>query len=325
MATIRLPLSATSGGIAHNVAFNANYDIVWSFQFNLSGTPGLSQGGFSTFLYDGAVPALTGGGYGKSLGYTSLSSYTVGGVDSVFDGVSGAVFGVGFDTTGEFGVSGNGVVTGLVDPIPNSFSYRSGSTFTYLTGMALSDVQSTLTLLTSTDDFTYIRFRLTDVGRTFEIATKDATSNGYVTIYSYATNLVPALTSTYKVGIAFTTPVTGNGGADTTFKIRNFHVEGNSNTPTSTSVSLISLSSYTTELLPATAAPTSEVPSIDLQEIVLYCTPTPTPTPSPTTDLCRTSYTDSLSSDSGTFEIALSGQFADVRTSPTPTPTPTSP
>jgi hypothetical protein len=66
---------SSANSISNVNYLNANYDIVWSFEFALSGNAG-DQGSFTTFLYDNNT--LTGGGASLGGGYAPLSSVVLG-------------------------------------------------------------------------------------------------------------------------------------------------------------------------------------------------------------------------------------------------------
>jgi hypothetical protein len=105
----------TACNFACTSAFNANYDIVWSFQYSLCGQSNASAG-FTTFLWDSTSSILTGGGIGRALGYGPSTNYT--GYSNI-SGVSGAALGVAFDTSGLFATTDNGFTTCLLYTSPS--------------------------------------------------------------------------------------------------------------------------------------------------------------------------------------------------------------
>lgn len=151
-------------GFQYNGAFNANYDIIWSFKFSLCGSSSQSQGAFCTFLKQSST-SLQSGLTGNYIGYvdgfdydtlnclaaenticldTEINTLTsnidnnvilleqeVGPPDSTNTrGMSGGLIGIAFDTTGYFALSslfgGSNIVTGVTNSqvIPNSLIIR---------------------------------------------------------------------------------------------------------------------------------------------------------------------------------------------------------
>lgn len=217
--------SALAASIASTDSYNAYHDIVWSIQYSLSGIPD-SQAGICTFLYD-ANTVHTKGGIGASLGVASSQGYT--GFSNI-SGISGNALAIGFDTNGLFAVSGNGLSTGIPTSaaIPNAITLRTGTNFTYLTSISLSSLDTGFSLVHSDLTFDQLRFRLTDVGRTLEIARWNLTK--YDAILTYPVNLPVTSSTSYNVGISFATPLSGNAPS-AKFALRNFHIEGIQSTP----------------------------------------------------------------------------------------------
>jgi hypothetical protein len=211
--------SAFAASIAHDEPFNAYQDIVWSLQYALCGANN-AQGGFCTFLYDAAVATLTGGGIGASLGYAPSSGYNA---FASISGLSGGVLGIGFDTHGLFAASGNGKDTGVAANNVASLTIRTGSTFVYLTTIALSALDSSYALMSSALAYETLRFRLHSAGSFIEIARFDG--DAYKVLLDYPVSLNVATSSFYKVGVSYAAPLCGNAPA-AKFAIKNFHVEG---------------------------------------------------------------------------------------------------
>lgn len=252
---ITLPTNTICNNIAHNVAFNANYDIVWSFDYSLSGNNS-SQGSFTTFLFDGEV-VLTGGAPGPGGAYYSAGEYLSGSDTLNLLSVSGAVLGINFDTTGLFSLS-SGVVNGLTAPIPNSINIRYGETdFEYLTSVSLSSLYTDFSLLLSSQDYNRLRFRLTDIGQTVKVDYK--VSNEYQEILNIPVSLNINDSTSYKIGVGYTSPVSGAGASQAIFSIRDFHVEGKTDTP---EYDIIETIDNSFAVLPVCALPGDELPDI---------------------------------------------------------------
>lgn len=218
--------SALAASIASTEAYNAYHDIVWSLYYMLSGNP-TAQAGICTFLYD-ANTTHTKGGIGASLGIAPSQGYT--GFTNI-SGISGNALAIGFDTHGLFAVQGNGLSSGvpISAAIPNAITLRTGTNFTYLTSIALTALDPSFSLVHSDLTFDQLRFRLTDIGRTLEIARWNLTK--YEVLLTYPVNLPVDVGTSYKTGISFSTPLCGDA-TSAKFALRNFHIEGIQTAPT---------------------------------------------------------------------------------------------
>jgi hypothetical protein len=205
----------TACNFALTSAFNAKYDITWSFQYSLCGVSG-STGGFATFLYDASVPQLTGGGIRSSLAYGPDVV-----TESYQNGLSGAVLGVGFDSTGLFGARERGFLTGLQTPIHNSYTIRSSTNFNYVSTYA-----APFDILETTETFRTLRFNLTDLGQTLNIHMYDYPTRTYNLISRTSTGLLFTRDTLCKIGLSFATPVSASYKSN--FKIKDFHFQGRS-------------------------------------------------------------------------------------------------
>lgn len=229
--------------IFNGVSLNANYDITWSFEYSLSGLPGM-EGGFVTFLT--AQQSLTGGNVGIDLGYSGLSttssfytdvaSYSNTGTltSTTYQGVLCAIVGVGFDTTGLFALSGkyNDETTragiGLQSVSANSLIIRgSYPNYPLLYNQQLSSLSTNIQLVSSNTFFTKIRCRLGNVGRTLYVDHKPTGSLNYKNLVTLPITLPIIDTTKYYVGMSFSSPVSTFDAAKTcVLQIKNFHVEG---------------------------------------------------------------------------------------------------
>jgi hypothetical protein len=224
---IALPTDPICNTIAHDVAYNANYDIIWSFDYSLSGN-NTSQGSFTTFLFDG-LSSFGGGAPGPGGAYYSAGEYLSGGNTLIIPSLSGAILGINFDTTGLFSLS-SPTVNGVTTTIPNSLSIRYGQTnFDYLTSISLTSLYTDFDLLLSAQEYNRLRFRLTDIGQTLKVDYK--ISNNFTEILTIPVNLNITDYTTYKVGIGYTSPVSGAAATQAIFSIRDFHVEGKTEVP----------------------------------------------------------------------------------------------
>ena len=129
-----LPLSATSVAIFEE-GLSPEFDITWSFTYELSNSSPADELGFCMFLQD-ADTALLGGGIGSDLGYSGMTDSGA----STGKALSGAVLGIGIDSLGIFALSStylNGLTRdgiGEDDRVVNSISVRD-SNYSYLTGI----------------------------------------------------------------------------------------------------------------------------------------------------------------------------------------------
>jgi len=251
----------------------------------MSGVPDTSQGSFTTFLYDGEVVSLTGGAPGKGGAYTPLSADT-----QFYSGLSGAVIGINFDTTGLFAVSGSGV-DGVSAAKSNTLSIRGGTTgYDLLTSVELSSLNVNIPLTLSAIDYNRLRFRLADIGSTLKISYSDGNAN-YIDLLSYPINLPVITTTSYKVGVGFSGPVSGIDAIASKFSIRNYHVEGVYDEPTTEVLDLsgTTLESYPVSGVTGTSAPSANIVS-RLAKITLYDCPEDPVIPLDDPDPCTVTY-----------------------------------
>lgn len=223
--SLTISTSAAAASIANAQAFNAYQDVAWSLQYSLCG-PTNAQAGFCAFLYD--APTLTTGGIGKSLGFAPSQDYTS---FANVSGVSGAIIGIGFDSTGLFAVSGNGLSTGIdvSQAVRNAITIRTGTNFAYVTTFAATAFDSTFTVVQSSDALQQFRFRLTDASNTMEIAHWNGES--YDVWCNVPVSLSLPTSAFCRAGFSFASPLCGNA-AIAKFGIANAHFEGSTTAPT---------------------------------------------------------------------------------------------
>jgi hypothetical protein len=191
-------MSESSCNFFINSAFNANFDITWSFGYNLSGSTN-STGGFSTFLFNN--PTLVGGGAYEGLGFTPYQSRS---------GVSGAVLGVMIDSD-------------------NLVSVKKGTTFSTITSFPLFSVISPL--IKQNGDFDTIRFNFTNCAQTLKIAVKNKETNRYIKLASIDTGIIAGDTDFYRIGFGYSSPL-NSGEQKCIFNIKDIHIQGNTAVPT---------------------------------------------------------------------------------------------
>lgn len=232
-----LPNNTKVINTAYPVSLNPNFDITWSFEFNLSGTSLSSQGGLVSFLTTSDYNyVLTGGNVGIDLGYSGLSglsSYST----YISGGVLSAVLGIGFDTTGLFALStsinSNNIRSGvgIENIIPNSITIRGG----YPSYTLLSTVSCPFSILNNTGEYVSVRCRLGNIGQTLYVDYKRRTDLNYTNLVTLPVTLPINVSTVYTPGISFASPVSSADSNNTaTLKIKNFHIEGREDRPQST-------------------------------------------------------------------------------------------
>ena len=191
-------MSESSCNFFINSAFNANFDITWSFGYNLSGVSN-ATGGFSTFLFNN--PTLEGGGAYEGLGFSPYQSRS---------GVTGAVLGVMIDSN-------------------NTITIKNGTTFGTITSFPLFSMLSPL--IKTYVDFDTIRFNFTNCAQTLKIAAKDKETNKYIKLASVNTGISAIDTDFYRIGFGYSSPLQ-SGEEKSVFNIKDIHIQGNTSIPT---------------------------------------------------------------------------------------------
>lgn len=219
--------------IASNYGYSPYYDIVWSFDYAISGN-NTTEAGFTVFLTDNNP--LSGGNFNIDLGYSGLSSNS-NQSSSIGPGVSGGVLAVGFDTTGLFAVSaisGTRVIRDGIDEakrISNSISIRSKwptySYNTYAVNTALSSIDSSFKIVETSLKFKTIRARLGNIGRTLYIDYRNSPEEDFKPLLTQNVSLSVVSNTLYRVGASFATPVSSNKTSSVgVIYFKNFHTEG---------------------------------------------------------------------------------------------------
>jgi hypothetical protein len=190
-------MSESSCNFFINSAFNANFDITWSFGYNLSGESD-STGGFSTFLFNN--PTLVGGGTYEGLGFSPYQSRS---------GVTGAVLGVMMDSD-------------------NIVTIKKGTSFSTITSFPLFSMLSPL--IKQYSSFDTVRFNFTNCAQTLKIAAKNKETNRYVKLASINTGISASETDFYKIGFGYSAPL-NSGEGKSIFSIKDIHIQGNTSVP----------------------------------------------------------------------------------------------
>ena len=217
------------------------YDITWSFNYELENQTDADSFGLCLFLQDASVD-LEYGGRGINLGYsgTPYGGETL--TESV--GLQGGVIGIGMDTNGLFGTESilvDGTVrtgTAISDKIPNSISLRSDQASQY----AYLDITKAITAFNINSSGTKtLRARLGNYGRTIYVDYRESSDYDYINIFEENVSLTFTESTRYRPGVSFVKNLTGSSASYNVI-IDNFHVEGKTQTPSSTSNTFTPLS-----------------------------------------------------------------------------------
>ena len=199
--------------------YNANYDIVWSFQYSLCSNQN-SSGGFSTFLYDPTVggsianAGSPGAGLGSNMGY----GYTINNVPMSFTAIPGVALSLGFDTSGSFGLASISNTSGLTARVVNSCNVRYGTRMQYL-----STIPIPFNIADNTQIFHTLRCRFSDVAQTLQLSYLNG--NVYEEIATIYVPLSITDLTGYNVGLAYSAPVYHLDN-QSIFEVTNFHTHG---------------------------------------------------------------------------------------------------
>lgn len=226
-----LPANAKYFGfIDTNRTYNPEYDIVWSFQYAISGT----EAGFATFLTNS--PPNSGLFPGQYLGCTPTIQYlnTESGEVLMTESeepieLEGGIafntaFSIAFDSTGLFALSSDyrtGVALSQVRP--NSLIIRDGSNNITL-NTQLSALNTRFCLLSSAKRYSTIRIRYTNMKNVYVDFKLDGDTN-YTTLTSVS---IPVNTTTFSavnIGFSYSSPVSSMTNPSVLF-FKNFHTEG---------------------------------------------------------------------------------------------------
>ena len=215
-----LPLSATSVAIFEE-GLSPEFDITWSFTYELSNSSPVDELGFCMFLQD-ADFTFQGGGIGSDLGYSGGLEF----VSSVNRALSGAVLGIGIDSLGVFALSStytnsqtrDGI--GGADRVANSISVRDSS-YSYLTGVG---TVSAFNLIS--DGAKTIRARLGNYGSKIQVDYKSQGDIFYTNLLTANITRLPFTSlSRYRPGFTVVKPLTADNVTGEVI-VSNFHVEG---------------------------------------------------------------------------------------------------
>lgn len=218
--------------IASEYAYSPYSDIVWSFDYAISGNQ-TTEAGFTIFIQDGNS-ILSGGNGNIDLGYSGLSASRG---NSIKIGVLSGVVAVGFDTTGLFAVSALSAASyfrpGIRDEsrflnsitIRNSWPRFDIAPTNY--HQPISATAPNFSIVEPGIIYKTIRARLGNVGQTLYVDYRNNPDESYKNILEYDINLDVTSSTKYRVGASFVTPISANNNnAIGNIFITNFHTEG---------------------------------------------------------------------------------------------------
>ena len=233
MSEILLPASARYYYIVNkNYSYNSNYDIIWSFQYSVSGfDEGISQLGYTTFLTTLASTTsnISAGQYlcTKQSELTNSAVVLSGNTTSTVNPFN--LVTVAFDSTGLFALSST-TRPGLTSVQPNSLIVR-GFNSDLLYVLPLSSTSFTIAP-TSTQT---IRCIYSNGAQTLEIAYRESNTTAYTVL---ATVSIPYrfintsnLDSVY-CGISYCSPISSSSLSSCKMLVNNMHIEGSRNNTT---------------------------------------------------------------------------------------------
>lgn len=248
---IQLPSNAKYYGyIASNFKLNSNYDITWSYKFQLSNVQPTDQYGFSTFLTSASsIDSAQPGQYLGALNPNTLSAYyllnesgivilTESGTEIITQmlSLSGMLLHIAFDSTGLFAVSSTAGRTG----VPFNQVYRNALVIRDFQNNVI--VNTPLTALSTSfsltsDDFQTLRFRYANLGRKLYIDYRPESTTTYSNLTTVQLNYGIANYSNIDnifSGFSFCSPIsTTSTSLTSTLLMKDFHIEG-LNTPITT-------------------------------------------------------------------------------------------
>ena len=226
--------SAKAINFASTTPFSPYYDIVWSFDYAISGNEN-TEAGFTVFLSRGDTP-LNGGSGGIDLGYSGLSSSFIN-RSYIKRGIIGAAIGVGFDTTGLFAASAYDGTYNIRDGIDSTNVIKNSVTIRGLSPLysydqysyhqALSDLNSTFSIVASAEIYKTVRVRLGNIGRTLYIDYRNNPEEEFQPILQKEVNILVEKDLFYFPGISFVTPISSiSPNSIGNIFVKNIHTEG---------------------------------------------------------------------------------------------------
>jgi len=230
MSEILIPATARNYYLVNkNYSYNSNYDVIWSFQYTVSGfNSGLSQLGYTTFLttLSSTTSYISAGQYlctkqsETQNSVTVLSGTTTSNVNP-FNLVT-----IAFDSTGLFALSST-TRPGLTAVTANSLVIR-GYNSQLLCVLPLSSTSFSIAP-TSTQT---IRCIYSNGAQTLEVAYRDNTTTVYTTLTTVSIPYRFINTSNVDrvyAGISYCSPISSSSLSSCRLILNNMHIEGSRN------------------------------------------------------------------------------------------------
>jgi len=248
-----LPANAIASSIIFTQFLDTSKDIVISFDYACYGPAKTGSEGFCVFFTNTFAQNIINGGPGPGLGYAGTTNVFTADGSSGYSGISQGILGIGFDITGNYG-SSLYLSAGSTSLTPNSITLRAdqGSNYNFITQTSnLNNIPGVQPwslyqqLSSGIPTFKRVRIRLTDYGSRIIVDAKNIGDIYFTNYLNYSVSLYnnsitnnPYLSakqlffpSSLWCGLAFTTGLSTN----TTFKIKNFNINGVITSSTGTS------------------------------------------------------------------------------------------
>lgn len=227
MSEILLPASARYYYIIDkNYSYNSNYDIIWSFQYSVSGfNQGTSQLGYTTFLttLSSTTSNISAGQYLCTKQSEATNSITVLSGTTVSTANPFNLVTVAFDTTGLFALSST-TRPGLTSVQPNALIVR-GFNSQLLHVLPLSSTSFTIAPTAAQT----IRCIYSNGAQTLEIAYRDSSTTTYTTLATVALPyrfINSGNVDSVSCGISYCSPISSSSLSSCKMLVNNMHIEG---------------------------------------------------------------------------------------------------
>lgn len=240
---VLLPINSKFYGFVDpKIAYNAHWDISWSFTFALTG----SEHAFCTYLTTNPYP--NNKIPGQYLGYLGSNSFILNenndiimsenNEDILYDDSSNSstyekngIISIAFDTTGFFALSSqDNVGVGMSNTKKNSLIVRDFDN-NVIFNQSLSSLDPSFVISSTNKLYQTLRFRFSNSGKMLYIDKKTENVD-YIELASIPIKYNVDLISTLYPAFTFCSPISSNSIQPSTLFLRNFHTSGCINGPT---------------------------------------------------------------------------------------------
>jgi hypothetical protein len=240
---VLLPINSKYYGFVDTkTPYNPHWDITWSFSYALTGT---NQHAFCTFLT--TTSSLTSAIPGQYLGYLGNSKYLLDEYGNIILNETGdrilfndssnlssydttGILAIAFDSTGLFALSStdnSGV--GINQLKKNSLIIRDSNN-TVIYNEALSSLDSTFFLSSSTKEYKTLRFRFSNGGKRLYLDKRE--NSQYTNLLNLPISYDMDNYDNLYPGFTFCSPISTNIQGSSTIFLKNFHTQGCLDLPT---------------------------------------------------------------------------------------------